>query len=120
MQDILFAAVMMLVIPAIMLGFGYRFSHKLPDRAKTTGFAYRTARATRSQESWELAHKLCGRIWSWLGAVLLAVSLAAIALTAGQGADAMTKVGGVLTAAQTIILVISVVPVERTLKDKFD
>ena len=120
MQDILFAAVMMLVIPGIMLVFGYRFSRKLPDRAKTTGFAYRTARAVRSQGSWELAHKLCGGVWSYLGAVLLVVSLAAIALTARRGADAMTKVGGVLTAAQTIILVISVVPVEGALKSRFD
>ena len=55
---------------------------------------------------------------TWI--LMAGLTLAAIALTAGRGADAMTKVGGVLTAAQTIILVISVVPVERTLKSRFD
>lgn len=70
----IYMLLMCLLIPAIMLLFGIRFSKRAPKDINYI-FGYRTSRSMKSKESWEFAHKYIGRIWFICGLVLLPLSV---------------------------------------------
>lgn len=115
----LFCAVMCLMIPGVVLFFGRCFL-KHPPKNINSLYGYRTTRSMRSQETWDFAHETCGRLWVRLGMILLVLSLIALALVFGQDVETVGIVSGVLTAIQTVVLVGSIFPVERALKQNFD
>lgn len=59
-----------LLCPLLMLGFGL-ISRKHPPKTINCWYGYRTARSMKSQAAWDFAHRYCGRLWTWLGAILL-------------------------------------------------
>ena len=109
-----------LLCPLLMLGFGL-ISRKHPPKTINCWYGYRTARSMKSQAAWDFAHRYCGRLWTWLGAILLAVSAAVLApvfLLGGDTAGSMAAV--ILLGVQVAVLLGSIVPVERALKGQFD
>ena len=57
---------MLLLIPAVMIVIGAVFLKRPPKRVN--GFyGYRTARSMSSQEAWDFAHRVCGRLWLGCG-----------------------------------------------------
>lgn len=108
-----------LLIPAIMLVFGRRFSKRAPKKINYL-FGYRTGRSMKNQETWEFAHHLIGRLWLRTGVVLMPVSAAAMAAVAGRDTDTVSVWGTIAVLVQTVILVLTVIPVERALKKNFD
>ena len=115
----LFVTVMDLLVPAIMLYFGRRFQKKPPEKINQI-YGYRTARSMKNQETWRFAHETCGRLWVRLGAVLLLLSLAAAVMTFGRGVEAAGIVSAVVVVVQMVVVIGSIVPVERALKRNFD
>ena len=115
----LFVTVMDLLVPAIMLYFGRRFQKKPPEKINQI-YGYRTARSMKNQETWRFAHETCGRLWVRLGAVLLLLSLAAAAMTFGRGVETAGIVSAVVVVVQVVVVIGSIVPVERALKRNFD
>ena len=115
----LFVTVMDLLVPAIMLYFGRRFQKKPPEKINHV-YGYRTARSMKNQETWRFAHETCGRLWVRLGAVLLLLSLAAAAMTFGSGVETAGIVSAVVVVVQMVVVIGSIVPVERALKRNFD
>ena len=115
----LFVTVMDLLVPAIMLYFGRRFQKKPPEKSNQI-YGYRTARSMKNQETWRFAHETCGRLWVRLGAVLLLLSLAAAAMTFGSGVETAGIVSAVVVVVQMVVVIGSIVPVERALKRNFD
>ena len=115
----LFVTVMDLLVPAIMLYFGRRFQKKPPEKINQI-YGYRTARSMKNQETWRFAHETCGRLWVRLGAVLLLLSLAAAAMTFGSGVETAGIVSAVVVVVQMVVVIGSIVPVERALKRNFD
>ena len=115
----LFVTVMDLLVPAIMLYFGRRFQKKPPEKINHI-YGYRTARSMKNQETWRFAHETCGRLWVRLGAVLLLLSLAAAAMTFGSGVETAGIVSAVVVVVQMVVVIGSIVPVERALKRNFD
>ena len=115
----LFVTVMDLLVPAIMLYFGRRFQKKPPEKINQI-YGYRTARSMKNQETWSFAHETCGRLWVRLGAVLLLLSLAAAVMTFGRGVEAAGIVSAVVVVVQMVVVIGSIVPVERALKRNFD
>ena len=115
----LFVTVMDLLVPAIMLYFGRRFQKKPPEKINHV-YGYRTARSMKNQETWRFAHETCGRLWVRLGAVLLLLSLAAAVMTFGRGVEAAGIVSAVVVVVQMVVVIGSIVPVERALKRNFD
>ena len=115
----LFVTVMDLLVPAIMLYFGRRFQKKPPEKINQI-YGYRTARSMKNQETWRFAHETCGRLWVRLGAVLLLLSLAAAAMTFGRGVETAGIVSAVVVVVQMVVVIGSIVPVERALKRNFD
>ncbi len=115
----LFVTVMDLLVPAIMLYFGRRFQKKPPEKINQI-YGYRTARSMKNQETWRFAHETCGRLWVRLGAVLLLLSLAAAVMTFGRGVETAGIVSAVVVVVQMVVVIGSIVPVERALKRNFD
>ena len=106
--------------PLLMLGFGL-ISLMHPPKNINSWYGYRTARSMKSQAAWDFAHRYCGRLWTRLGVVLLAVSVAVLVPVGLLGEDTVRCVAAViLLGIQVVVLLGSIVPVERALKKNFD
>lgn len=105
------------VIPVTILAFGYSYKSRVP---KTMKSGYRTARSTRSRESWVFAHRMLGRLWRPLGWVLLPMSFFGMFAVLIINKDALENATAALCAVQAAAMVGSLIPVERALKQNFD
>lgn len=59
----LFCTASSLLIPLVMLFFGRRFLTK-PPKSINSLYGYRTARSMKNQQTWDFAHRVCGKLWS--------------------------------------------------------
>ena len=100
------------LIPILILVIGIIFQKHAP-KALNGFIGYRTRRSMQSQEAWDYANKRMGEIWLALGVILLVVTIP-LSLLLGENGVA------VLVIAQTIALILSIIPVEMELKAKFD
>lgn len=103
-----------LIVPAIMLIFGWTFMKK-PPKDINGFYGYRTTMSMKNQDTWERAHQICGRVWwrvGWALAALSAVLLCAVQLD--------WLLGILVLAAEGTALLLTIIPVERALKREFD
>ena len=108
-----------LLAPLIMIGFGWRFMKKPPKDINGL-YGYRTSMSMKNPDTWDFAHRTCGRIWLAVGLVMLALAVLAWTQTLSYSVgDA-----GVLTAGismlEAVVLILTIIPVERALKRNFD
>lgn len=115
----LFCTASCLLVPAVMLYFGWRFLKKPPKHINSF-YGYRTSRSMKNQQTWDFAHQMCGRLWFRWGLVLLPLSLLAMLLVLGKDAEELGVWLMGVTAIQVVVLLSSIVPVERALKKNFD
>ena len=66
----IFMLLCVLMIPLTMIYFGQRF-FKSPPKSINATFGYRTTMSMKNQETWKLAHTVCGRYWYCCGWLLL-------------------------------------------------
>jgi uncharacterized membrane protein len=111
--------IMDLLIPLIMLSVGQLFVKKPPETINGM-YGYRTSMSMKNKDTWEFAHKYCGKIWRLTGAVLLLVSIGAMLCLANYDTGAIGTAGGVLCGVQTLVMIVSVLPTERALRKAFD
>ena len=112
-----FMLCMALLTPLLLLIFGWIFQ-KHPPRRVNGLYGYRTARSMKSQELWDFAQQFCGRLWWRLGWGLLLLSAAVMLLLRGWETAAVGIGGAALLGVQILVLLGSIVPVERALKRK--
>ena len=108
-----------LIVPLLMLVFGVWMLRR-PPKSINGAFGYRTRRSMKNEETWKFAHEKCGRIWTWVGAILLAVSVVLSVLLWLKGGEALTRFTTSFSMGQVVVLVLTIVPVERALKKHFD
>ena len=108
-----------LLIPVIMLVFGWIFRCQAPKKINVW-YGYRTARSMKNEDTWVFAHQHIGRTWMLVGVVLLVVSVIPMIAVYGKDDDTVGVVSLVLTVIQLIPLVVSLIPTERALKRTFD
>lgn len=65
----LFMLIMNLLIPFSMIGFGRYFLKNAPKEINAI-FGYRTTMSMKNNDTWEFAHKYCGKIWYICGSVV--------------------------------------------------
>ena len=108
-------------VPAILLGFGWGFLKK-PPKDIGGAYGYRTPMSMKNRDTWEFAHQVCGRVWRRMGWVLLALSAVLLAwMLARPGGEQTNWLLGILVAlAETVMLIFTIIPVERALKNAFD
>lgn len=115
----IFCTAMVLLTPAVVLLFGRRFQTK-PPKTINSLYGYRTTRSMKNQDTWDFAHRTCGRMWFKLGLALLPVSLLAMLTVLGWGTTLVGTACFVVVMIQMAVLVGSLFPVERALKKTFD
>ena len=58
----IFMLIMDLLVPFTMIGWGKLFLDKAPKNINYT-FGYRTTMSMKNQDTWQFAHKYCGKLW---------------------------------------------------------
>lgn len=115
----IYMLVMDLLIPAIMIGFGRSFMTKAPQNINAT-FGYRTTMSMKNKDTWEFAHKYCGKLWFRCGLVLLPLFVIPLLFVLNKDIATVGNVGLIVAGVQLIPLVGSIFPTEAALKRTFD
>lgn len=108
-----------LVTPFIMIGFGKLFLNNPPKKINPI-FGYRTTMSMKSQETWDFAHKYCGKVWYLWGLILLPISVIPFLFVVGQNKDVVGTLGTIVCILQVIVLIVSIFPTEKALRKNFD
>ena len=106
----IFMLIMDLLLPFTMIGFGRYFTKKAPKEINSV-FGYRTSMSMKNKDTWEFAHKYCGKVWYVCGMVMLPI---------GKNEDCVGSIGGIICGVQLIPLIGSILPTEIALKKNFD
>ena len=115
----IFMLIMDLLIPLTLIGFGRFFVKRVPSHINII-FGYRTGRSMKNKDTWEFAHKYCGRLWYIWGMILFPLTVVSMLCVIGKSEDMIGTIGAVLCGIQLIPLVGCIVPTERALKRSFD
>ncbi|OPZ89370.1 MAG: hypothetical protein BWY74_02758 [Firmicutes bacterium ADurb.Bin419] len=108
-----------LLIPFTMLGFGKYFIKNAPKEINMV-FGYRTTRSMKNKDTWEFAHSYCGKLWLRIGAIMLVLSAIAMLFVIGKDVKDIGTFGGIVCGIQVVLLIGSIFPVERAIKNNFD
>lgn len=107
-----------ILIPVIMIVAGIWMWKKSPS--KINGFiGYRTSLSMKNMDTWKFAHEVCGKLWWKIGVIMLIPSVL-IHIPFYNRGDVVGTVGSVLITLQCIVLVASIFPVEKALKNTFN
>lgn len=107
------------LFPAMMLTFGGIFRRRAPKEINAL-FGYRTTMSMKNADTWEFAHRTCGRVWWILGWCILPLSVIPMLCVIGQSEDVIGTVGLVVTMIDLTLLVVSIIPTEIALKKHFN
>ena len=115
----IFMLIMDLLIPLTMIVIGRLFSIKAPKNINST-FGYRTTMSMKNKDTWEFAHKFCGKLWFRCGLILLPISVIPLVFVFNKGIDRIGIVGGVVCVIQILPAIGSIFSTESALKKIFD
>ena len=115
----IFMLVMDLLIPLTMLVLGRYFMKKAPAEINPI-FGYRTAMSMKNRETWEFAHKYCGKIWYVCGWIMLPITVSLLLFVMGRDEECVGMAGGMICLLQMIPLLGSIIPTEIALRRTFD
>ena len=108
-----------LLLPLIMLISGYCM-YKNPPKEINGWVGYRTQMSKKNKDTWAFAHDYCGRLWMKLGRILLIPTII-IQIPCIQYSDNIISIVVlIIEVIQLIVLLASIVPVEKALKKTFD
>ena len=114
-----FMTVSNLILPVLMIVLGKVFVKKPPKQIN--GFyGYRTRRSMKNQAAWDFSHLYCGKLWRKMGWFILPVSTMVMFLVIGKSDDIVGVVGGAVITAECMVLLSSIILVERALAKQFD
>ncbi len=115
----IFMLVMDLLIPLTMLGFGRMFLKRSPKEINYV-FGYRTNMSMKNMDTWDFAHRYCGKIWFWSGLVMTVATVVIMLFVFNGTEDTVGTVGGMICGVQMIPLLGSIIPTEIALRKNFD
>ncbi len=115
----LFVLAFDLLLPVVMIFFGREFM-KNPPKEINPGYGYRTAMSSKNQDTWDFAQKYMGEVWYRAGKVLLIPSVLPLLLVLGRDVGTVGKVGMIACGAQLVVMLGSILVVERALRKTFD
>ncbi len=115
----IFMLIMDLLIPVTMIGFGRYFMKNAPKEINAV-FGYRTSMSMKNKDTWEFAHKYCGKVWCASGMVILPITVIFMFLVIGKNEGCVGSIGGIICGVQLILLIGSIFPTEIALKKNFD
>lgn len=74
----------------------------------------------KNKDTWEFAHKYCGKLWFRSGLILLPLSVTPLLFVLNKDITTVANVGLIVAAVQLIPLIGSIFPTEAALKKTFD
>ncbi len=81
---------------------------------------YRTTRSMKNMDTWKFAHEYCGKLWWKIGWIMIILS-ALMYISLYQSDNNVIGIAGVvLITIQCIILIVSIYPTEKALKEHFN
>ena len=115
----LFMLLSVLLVPGMLLLFGWMFRAHAP-RTINYAFGYRTRRSMRNADTWQFAQAEFARLsWRW-GLAELPVGILAMLPFLGKGTDPVGAAGGILCGLFCIPIIVIIWQVEHALKASFD
>ena len=115
----IYMLIMDLLLPFTMIGFGRHFMKNAPKTINGV-FRYRTSMSMKNKETWEFAHKYCGKIWYICGLSALPITVIFMLLVIGKNVETVGTVGGIIMGIQLVPLIGSIFPTEIALRKNFD
>lgn len=110
--------VMALLLPLSMMLLGYLFYYKTPKTINGV-YGYRTKMSRKNQQTWEFAHKYCGKIWMLIGTAMLPLSIGCMKRVVDADVDTIGNWSGVLVSVQCVLMILTVPLTERALRKNF-
>lgn len=107
-----------IVVPVLMIIIG-RIMWKHPPKNINALIGYRTSRSMKNMDTWMFAHNYSGKLWWKIGWITLLPSIIIYILFYGASDNIIGIVGLVLTTIQIIVLIGSIIPTEKALKNTF-
>lgn len=114
----IFMTICNFMVPLLMIGVG-RMMMKNPPKTINRVFGYRTSRSMKNQEMWDFAQVYCGKLWWKIGWIMLPFSVLGMLPGIGKNDDFVGGLGTVIIIAETLVLFLSLFPVEKALLKKF-
>ena len=114
-----FMLVIAMLVPLTMMFFGCLFYYKPPKRINGI-YGYRTRMSCKNQQTWDFAHKYCGKLWTLIGIAALPLSGACMCIVIRSDIDTIGIWGGVLVMLQSVMLILTIPLTERALRKNFD
>ena len=109
-----------LLTPIAMWAVGEAFL-AWPPRKINAVVGYRTKRSMVNQETWDFANRRIALIWRRWGLGMLAAAIAGMLPLLGRASENMVYGWGMaIMALELVVMILSILPVERALKDAFD
>jgi len=102
-----------------MIIWGWLFMKKPPQTINYI-YGYRTTMSMKNKDTWNFAHKHCGKIWYYVGMILLPLSISVMFFYIGSEVGTIGTIGGILVGIQTLILITSILPTSIALHKQFD
>ena len=115
----IFMLMMDLLFPVIMIVMGRYFMKTSPKEINYI-FGYRTNMSMKNKDTWDFAHKYIGRLWFYLGLLLIPITVIPMLFVLGGTEDVVGTMGCIICVIALIILIVPIFPTERALKMNFD
>lgn len=115
----IFVLAMDLLIPGVMVGFGKEFQRNPPSEINP-GYGYRTTMSMKNKLTWDFAQKHMGEVWYKTGRFLVVPSFVPLLLVLGRDVGIVGAAGLVVSGVQLVVMLGSILVVERALKKNFD
>ena len=116
----LFLLICDMLIPLTMY-FAGRMMKLNPPKTINGIYGYRTTMSRKNMDTWIFAHDHAGSLWMKVGKIMIFVSAAVhIPLYFVNNCDMLSVVCLILTVIQLIVLILSIIPTEKALKDNFN
>ncbi len=108
-----------MLMPLIMIIGGYFMYKKTPKEINGV-VGYRTKTSKKNKDTWMFAHDYCGRLWLKLGTALLVTTIIVQIPFMHSIDDVIGIVTLIVETLQLVVLIGSIIPVEKALKKTFD
>lgn len=120
MAEFWFLFICNMLVPVTMLVLGYLFKgiHFPEDVNALCG--YRTSMSMKNEKTWKFANAYWGKICWRIGWGVALVTAFATILSYLAGEEIFNTTSIVLCMGQCVVLLVTIIPVERALKKKFD
>lgn len=113
-----FCFLLSMLVPAIMVIFGARFTKKPPKRINYM-YGYRTKRSMKNIQTWEFAHQTIGKIWYRSGIVSGILIMIGFLFVLVWNVEMAEPFCGIAAILEIVLLLVSYVPAEQALKKNF-